>query len=234
MALFLTGGGDQSSFNKLDKLDKLFINSLPDNAKILLIPLACEIEEYNDVLERIEETFHHKKITQIRMIKNSNELTKDIIEDFDAIIIDGGNTFKLIKELRDSSCFSLLKSFYSMGKHIYADSAGAIILGSDVQTAFLGDDGDEDQKRLQDYRGLDLIDGFAIHAHATSDEFDEFDDLNDLLYDKGNPILALAEETGIHINDGELEVFGLERLESISFSGRKTISIGERVKLDEL
>ncbi|MFT6631215.1 MAG: dipeptidase E [Bacteriovoracaceae bacterium] len=219
MALFLTGGGDQSCFAKLDKL---FIESLPQNAKILLIPFASE--DYDEVYERIEHHFSHKKIASINMIQKQEDITAEVFDEHDAIMIEGGNTFDLITSTRSNSFFSLIKNFHKEGKHIYADSAGAIILGNDIQTAFLGEDADEDQQKLQDLRGLDLIHPWTIHAHATPDEFE---DLNDLLYDKGNPILALSEETGIFINGDELVVFGQEPLEVITFAGRKSLVPGE-------
>jgi peptidase E len=221
MALFLTGGGDQECFNKLDKL---FIESLPQNAKVLLIPFASE--DYDEVFDRIEHHFNHKKIASLHMIRKQDEITEDVFDEHDAIMIEGGNTFELISSTRSNSFFSLIKKFHKKGKHIYADSAGAIILGNDIQTAFLGEDADEDQQKLQDLRGLDLAHPWTIHAHATPDEFDE---LNDLLYDKGNPILALAEETGVYINGDELKVFGSESLEVITFAGRKSLAPGEVV-----
>lgn len=221
MSLFLTGGGDQEYFKNLDRI---FIDSLPENAFIGILPQAAD--DPTDVLERIKQDFSHKKINNFQLLLNDQiEITQ-----FDAIMIEGGNTFKLIQEIRETNFFSMLKKFYQSGKSIYADSAGAIMLGSDIQTAFLGDDADEDHLKLQDYRGIDLLSSWAIHAHATSDEFD---DLNDLLFDKANPILALAEETGIYIKENELTVYGKEALNTITFAGKKTYPIGSKFNLLE-
>lgn len=226
MALFLTGGGEQENFNQLDKL---FIDSLPQNATVLIIPFASD--NYEEVFERITFHFEHKKISSFKMLTRAEEITKENFDSHDAIMIEGGNTFDLIRKTRSNSFFNLIKEFHASDKHIYADSAGAIILGNDIQTAFLGDDADEDSKRLQDLRGLDLIHPWTIHAHSTPEEYD---DLNDLLYDKGYPILALSEETGIFVSNGNIQVFGQKPLEVISFTGRQSIIPGTKVELSPL
>jgi dipeptidase E len=212
MAVYLTGGGDQEEFSQLDRL---FVEELKSGSKIGLLAQACD--DALEALERIEYYFSDKKITSIELVTD----VRIDLNQFDGLIIEGGNTFNLIKAVRESSLFNSLKNFYQSGKPIYADSAGAIILGSDVHTAFLGDDGDEDELKLQDYRGLDIIAPFCVHAHATSDELE---DLNDLLYQIGSPILALAEECGIRIDKNEIKVFGSHELWVIDFEGRKSIA----------
>lgn len=212
MAIYLTGGADQEEFSQLDRL---FIEELVPGAKIGLLAQACE--DGAEALDRIEYYFADKKISSIDLI---TDVRVDLSQ-YDALIIEGGNTFNLIKAVRESSLFNSLKSFANSGNPIYADSAGAIILGSDVHTAFLGDDGDEDKLKLQDYRGLDIIEPFCVHAHATSDELEE---LNDLLYQNGSPLLALAEECGIRISGNEITVFGSHELWIIDFEGRKSIA----------
>lgn len=214
MAIYLTGGGEQEEFYQMDKL---FMQEMNPQSTIGL--LAQATDNHDEALERIEDCFQHKNIKEIKLVREaSTDLSR-----FDCLIIEGGNTFNLIRAIRETQLFNSVRDFFLSGKTIYADSAGAIILGSDVKTAFLGDDGDEDELKLQDYRGLDLIAPFCIHAHATSDEFEE---LQDVLYQTGSPILALAEECGIRIADNEIRVFGSHELWVLDFEGRKTISPG--------
>lgn len=222
MALFLTGGGDQENFKRLDKT---FLEKLTSGARIGIIPHAAE--DFQDVLERIEQDFNHKKVNSFELI----EKAPISLLDFDALIIEGGNTFDLIQAMRESSFYSLIKEFFKTGRPVYADSAGAIMLGADVHTAFLGEDGDEDAQRIQDYRGLDLISGWSVHAHATEDEYE---DLNNLLYDKASPILCLAEETGILIENEIVTALGNEPLTAITFAGVKSLSSGQSSSLEEL
>ncbi len=220
MRFYLTGGGDQENFRSLDKR---FLNGLAPGSRVAVLPHATD--DYGDALERVEVEFTHRNVSSFELVINAGEE----LLDYDAIIIEGGNTFDLIDVMRRTSFFSLLKQFAETGKPIYADSAGAIILGADVETAFLGSDGDTDGLKLQDYRGCNLLSGWTLHAHATSDEYE---DLNDLLYTKGNPILALPEDCGILIEDGKFEVFGNDSLGLVTFEGIKQVDVGESGQLD--
>ena len=103
MAIYLTGGGDQGNFKKLDQH---FLNKLPDNANILVVPQACD--DYQDALDRVKEEFKSKKISQIKLLNHPNKMTWAELESYDAMIIEGGNTFQLIKAIRESSFFQFL------------------------------------------------------------------------------------------------------------------------------
>lgn len=224
MAIYLTGGGDQENFKELDKH---FINNLPDKAKILIIPQACDESEFEDVQERIEYCFENKKIHSFELAINPQVMDWDTLNSYDALMTEGGNTFQLIKSIRETSFFALLKKFATdTNKSIYADSAGAILLGSDVKTAFLGEDGDEDQHKLQDYRGLDIIDPWTIHAHYEPEDLEQ---LENILYDSGNPIIALAEASGVLIENGKIISLGYAPVELITFSGKETLKFDEQL-----
>lgn len=209
MSIYLTGGGDQEHFHEMDKL---FQAELSKGAKVALLPQATD--DYQEAKERLE--YYHPNVT-IQIVDDP----KADLNNFDGLIIEGGNTFQLIRAVRDTHFFNSIKAFFQSGKPIYADSAGAIILGCDIHTAFLGEDADEDHESLQDYRGLDILSGLSLHAHATSAEFE---DVQNLLYEIGSPILCLAEETGIVITDKEIKVYGNSDLWFFSFEGMKTIS----------
>jgi len=221
MAIFLTGGGDQEHFQKLDFE---FIKLLDDNAELLVVPQANDPEEFNDILERIEDVFQSKKISSIDLCLDPTSYSLEDLMTYNAIIIEGGNTFQLIKAIRETSFFSHLKKFADSNKHIYADSAGAILLGHSVESAFLGEDGDEDHLKLQDYRGLNILDEWCVHAHF---EADDLEDLENLLYDKGSPIIALAEEAGVLIMNNTMESLGSTDAKLITFSGIENLGSNE-------
>lgn len=224
MAIYLTGGGDQENFKALDQH---FIESLAQGAKILILPWACEEEYYEDVLDRLRHHFNHKKINSFELANKPSSYTWEKLESFDAIMIEGGNTFSLINSIRETSFNGLLKKFATeTNKLIYADSAGAILLGSDVKTAFLGEDGDEDHLKLQDYRGLDLIEPWCVHAHYEPEDWDQ---LENILYEDGNPIIALAEPAGVLYQDGKLISLGHAPVELVTFSGKEILNFEEQL-----
>ncbi len=224
MAIYLTGGGDQENFKELDKH---FIDTLPKKAKILILPQACEESEYDNVLERIEHDFESNKIESFELAISPEAMDWETLNSYDALMIEGGNTFQLIKAIRETSFFALLKKYaMDTDKSVYADSAGAILLGSDVKTAFLGEDGDEDHHKLQDYRGLDIIEPWTIHAHYEPEDLEQ---LENLLYDSGNPIIALAEPAGVLIEEGKIISLGYAPVELITFSGKETLKFDEQL-----
>jgi dipeptidase E len=225
MSIYLTGGGDQEHFKALDSY---FISQLQAPANLLLVPQACEEDEYDDVLERLESVFLGKYVESIELLMEPDLISVDQLLNFDGILLEGGNTFQLINALRNSPFFNHLKHFAQAGKPIYGDSAGAIILGSDVGTAFLGEEGDEDFLNLQDYRGLDLIPPWSVHAHH---EPEDKELLEQLLYDKANPIIALPEEGAVFLDGMNIISLGTVPVELITFSGTESLAPNERFSL---
>ena len=199
----MTGGGDSEHFRQLDQH---FISLLSKEASLLFIPLAGEPEDYNDGLERIQQTFSTIEFENIEMCLDLDTLTWDYLAEFDAIYIDGGNTFKLMDAIRRSHFYELTRQFLHFGGVINGDSAGAIIMGSHLETAHFGDMGDENESGLKCYQGLNFLGDIAIHCHYQPGPEEE--EIARFVDDYGFPVLALREETGVYIGDGMLHVIG--------------------------
>lgn len=229
MKVFLTGGGDSDAFVKFDKT---FIQELGKDQSLLLIPLANDPDEFDDTFERIEETFGAVGFKgSIDMIKKGEDLDSLDLADYGAVYIDGGNTFLLIEQIMSGDFPKRLKAFAEEGGIIASDSAGALILGAHIQTAFIGEDADENEAKLQAFHGLDLFENWALHCHY---DYAEDESLQDLVYDRGASLLALPEPTGIYINDDQVEVFGREPLSLFTMSGKKEQNVGQKFSLSEM
>ena len=126
----------------------------------------------------------------------------DEIKKFDAVYIGGGNTFKLMKEFKDSTFDKLLIDFYHFGGHIYGGSAGAIILGENIITASKDD---INEVGLKDLRGLNLCNEYSILCHYTPKD-DEF--INNLIKNHKIKIIALQENSGIIVKNREISPVG--------------------------
>lgn len=227
MRIFLTGGGEQECF---EELDRHFLSQFYPASKVLIIPQAAETNEFHEVKARIVEAFSHKNIESFQLLTEPSKLTWEELETFQGVLIEGGNTFQLINSVRSTPLLTLLKKFAQLEKPIYADSAGAILLGSDLHTAFVGDDADEDHLRLQDYRGFDLIEPWSVHAHYQAEEDQE---LEDMLYNNGSPIIALAEESGVLIQDQTIHSLGQAPATLFTYSGKEIILPGEKLSYGE-
>lgn len=187
--IFFSGGGDEKqSF----ELDSLFANNLQFRKKVLYIPVAMETKKksYNDCLSWITLALRAHGIKDITMCTNLNDLTLAEIMNYSAIYIGGGNTFLLMKQVKESG-FDKLLSKYSENpdKVIYGGSAGAIILGSSIKLAQYFDE----QKEDVDLKGLCFYDRLIFphykeeHHKKLAKEFSI------------NSIVALSEDSGLII-----------------------------------
>jgi dipeptidase E len=223
MKIILSGGGDSKFFNTLDKH---FLSLMPENPSLLLIPLAGEPESFGDCLERIVETFSSIHFENIEMCLEINDLYWDYIKEFDAIYIDGGNTFKLMDEIRSSHFYELLHRFLHNGKVINGDSAGALILGSHIETAHFGLHGDENSVDLISYQGLNLVGNLAIHCHFNSKT--DSKEIIEFVETYGFPVLALPASSGVSIEDGIIQVH--TKTPAYYFRGNQKIQIDQGIE----
>ncbi len=135
----------------------------------------------------------------LRDLRNGADLAE-----FDALYIMGGNTFTLLHALRGTEFERVIKAAIDAGKVVYGVSAGAIVLGHDIQSAAFGEEADENEIGLQDYSALGTLSPYNIVTHY--DETDE--SVRAFIEQSAEPILAIPEETGLAIKDDRAKVIG--------------------------
>ncbi len=195
MKLIMTGGGDSEHF---EAADHYFAELFYEDPHLLFIPLAGDPKNFNDGLERIKETFSTIHFERIEMCLSLADLDWKYLRLFDAIYIDGGNTFTLMEEIRNTHFYELLHQFIHHGGVVNGDSAGAIILGSHLETAHFGDTPDENETDVISYQGLNLLGNYAIHCHYLDCEKTE---VQDFVTEYGFPVIALYENTAVSVID---------------------------------
>ncbi|MBU2640109.1 MAG: Type 1 glutamine amidotransferase-like domain-containing protein, partial [Nanoarchaeota archaeon] len=99
--LILSGGTGK---NKEKKLNDLFLKKVK-NEKILYIPIAMSSKRYPDCYKWIISTLK-KDVVMLTSFKEKINLNN-----FKGIYIGGGNTFKLLKEIKENKWESKLKNF---------------------------------------------------------------------------------------------------------------------------
>lgn len=206
MKLILCGGGWAE---KTVIPNKLF-ESLIDAAKpILYIPLARDRGEDNYDSCKIWLSGEFKDIEhgEIVMLRSASEIADKNVSDFAGVFIGGGNTYKLLKELKESSAVDWLKKYIQTDGVIYGCSAGSIIFGHDIDSCLYMD---ENEVALKDVNGLDSIFGFSFTAHYTNKNEEKTKKATDYLieYSKKIPVLALPEEDSLYITDDLVKVVG--------------------------
>jgi inorganic pyrophosphatase len=153
--IFLAGGG---GYEDSAELDNLFFENIPENGKILYMPFARD--EYDatwvtGLVRRFSDTI------QVVM-PSAEEIGDTKFNEFDAIFIGGGNTYKLLDFIITHNLADKLKD-YIRGGHgsIYGGSAGAIILGKSIDTAREMDD----STGYAHTDGLNLLGGANVTCH---------------------------------------------------------------------
>lgn len=207
MKLFLCGGG---SGEKTILAMKKFEELIDKNKPLLYIPLAMKEERYPSCLKWISEEVKSINIDKIDMVKSKEELEEKDFEEYCAVFIGGGNTYKLLKDLKDSGSFEKLKEFIENGGIVFGGSAGAIIFGSDIDTCKYDDD--NETVKLKDTKGFNVLNDFSLLCHFNKKE--EQTKINEeylIKFSKNNKTLYLPEEDTIFINGDNIELIGNEK-----------------------
>ena len=88
----------------------------------------------------------------IDMVKTTEELMTKNFTDYACLYIGGGNTYKLLNDLKVSGAFDKIKKYLLEDNGIvYGGSAGAIIFGKDLDSC---NTDDENEVGLDDNTGL--------------------------------------------------------------------------------
>lgn len=207
MKLLLCGGGS----GEKTILSNAKFNEIIDNTKPLLyVPLAMDKERYPSCIEWIKNELKSVDLPDIEMITKAKQICEKNMDNYCGIFIGGGNTYKLLKELKDSGAFECLKNYINNDGIVYGCSAGAIIFGKDINSCLYMD---SNEVSLEDTCGFNEVDGFSITAHYTNKNQEKTELATKYLleYTENNePVYALPEEVTIFI-DGD----------SISFIGEK-------------
>lgn len=204
MKVFLCGGGAGEQTIEANKR----LNEVIDHTKpCLYIPLALPAEIYDSCYEWITGELEDVQLPYIEMVRSGAELTKKNFSDYSVVFIGGGNTYKLLKELKECGAFEQLRTYLEQGGVAFGGSAGAIIFGEDLESCNLDD---PNEVGLTDTAGMNVLQGVSLLCHFTSREKEEDERSKEYLLEisKHRRVLALPEEVTIFVNDDTIEVIG--------------------------
>lgn len=205
LRLFLCGGGSgEQTIEANKKLNEVINHDKP----ILYVPLAMNSDRYDSCYERINQELKNVDVPNIDMVVSSEELASIDLNKYSAIFIGGGNTYKLLSELKATDNFeSRIKEFLKNGGIVFGSSAGAIIFGQYIDTCKYSD---INEVGLKDQTGFDAFNSFSFFCHFANGS-KEGNDINRkylLELSKEEKIIALPEEDTIYYEDGRYEVIG--------------------------
>lgn len=205
MILILNGGG---TGEQAAEARQLLHNVIDHRKKILYIPLAWEDPAFSGCLEFMTDELSDVDKAGIEMITRAEEIPGKNLGDYACVYIGGGNTYKLMSELKDGGAFEKIRHYLVKENGIvYGGSAGAILFGRDLDSC---NTDDENKVGLKDHTGFNMMNGYSLLCHYTSRE-DERTELsrNYLLeLSKTKPVYAIPEEDTIYIRDREMRFMG--------------------------
>ena len=205
MKLILNGGGDGKAVESARQLRNRVIDH---RKKILYIPLAWPDPTCRGCLEFMTGELADVEKAGIEMIRSTEELMSRNFPDYAALYIGGGNTYKLLRELKESGAFGKIRKYLTEEDGIvYGGSAGAIIFGKDLDSC---NTDDENEVGLIDHTGFNMIGGYSLLCHYTSRNRERTELSRKYLLElsKTKPVYAIPEEDTIYVEDGKMEFIG--------------------------
>jgi len=188
-------------------LDRRLSYELGVNHRLLTIPFAAE--ECWAALES-RDYFRACGLNAQALSKlacNDKAQLRNEIFTSDAVYLSGGNTYQFLAFAKEVGLFSLLQAFESLGGIIVAESAGSIILSSDISTAAIPTTcPDENSVGITDFQAMGRL-SFHVSPHYKPDApqaKDEMEELQALANLSNTPILILQDGAGIVVQGDEV------------------------------
>ena len=218
MTVLLGGGGDADAERPV--LDRFA--ELTDGGEVTYWPMALDLSDYGAATEFVEKALG-------RPVSTCHDLEDEPLDDLGAVsgvFIGGGNTYHLLSAIRRSGIDGPLRTF-AESRVVYGGSAGAIVLGADVDTAASTD---ANEVGITDTTGLCLIGHYAVWCHFDSDHLDR---VAQWVQGHRRPVIALSERSGAEVDRGVLTAIGLEPLRVVNAAGESlSLEPGEQLPLD--
>lgn len=230
MRLILNGGGSDA---QIKESLEIFAHEI-DGGKVLYVPLAWNNGKMEECINWFRGQVSRFGITNIEQILDPNDLTKEKLDETSGVFIGGGNTYQLLKLLKETSAFENLRNYIENNGLVMGGSAGALIFGKCIDTC-LKDDliikscNDENKVGLKDTKGFDFINGYSIlpHYKKVPEQYEDTQKRVDRLLKQGYKLVCLPEETSLWINDEQIEIIGQKPAEIFDGQKKEIININE-------
>lgn len=204
MTLFLNGGG---SGEQTTTIYEVFKRNIDTSKPLLYIPFAMPNEKYSVCFEWISEELAQINFPKIDMVISAEEITKRNLSNYSAIFIGGGNTYKLLKELKKCASFKQIKEYLENGGTVFGGSAGEILFGVSIDSC---QHADPNEVNLHDTSGFDMVFGCYLGAHYTNKNPEQTlqaeRNYKELSYKA--TVIALPEECTLVITNNRVSVIG--------------------------
>ena len=176
-----------------------------EKAKILYITTgANKVNDDSFVkrhLERVAE--RNLNYTPYDIEHKSEDEISSTMDNYDIVHMEGGNTFHLLKTIRETSFEIILKKRLHSGINYIGTSAGSYVASPSIVPA-TWNDGGFDKCGLKDLTGMGLV-PFVIKAHYTEERKESI--LENAKHLKW-PLRILADDEAIAVDGNNFQLIG--------------------------
>jgi dipeptidase E len=178
----------------------------PENAKMVFIPTAANPESDRWYLNKDKINIAQLGITSIKEVDLERETRESLAQKLigaDIVYVEGGNTFYLLKYVRESGFAELIKEFLERGGVYVGVSAGSMIVGPNIETANWKH-ADRNIIGLEDLTAMNLV-PFAIAPHI---------DETNIAATKAEaakvsyPVIALSDKQAVFVDEDKIKIIG--------------------------
>ena len=165
--LLLTSGGMPQMKDEIAKL----LQKPAYDVEVAFITTAAKPEENVEYVQRdwtIMKDEMGFNVEEVDIEGKTEAQVLKLLELKDIIFVEGGNTYYLLKAMRNCNFEKVIRKLLKIGKVYIGVSAGSIVAGHTVKTAGWNG-GDENIVRLKDFRGLSLV-PFDVFPHYQPDQ----------------------------------------------------------------
>ena len=149
-----------------------------------------------------------------------SELTRDRV---DLIFVGGGNTFRLLDQVKRNGFTEPVREFWMAGGDYYGGSAGAVLACEGIEIA---EGHDSNEPGLKELSALGLLAGVSVLPHFSEDQLPA---ARQWAEDHGSTVWGLPESVGLQCRDGRALVIGAGRLSRISGSAVDHVESGDTI-----
>jgi len=178
----------------------------PSENKVCFIPTAADPEEDKWFVEKDRKRLSELGFNIIDVdLKQENESSlREKLAEIDIIFIGGGNTFYLLKYIRESGFDKVIKELLDKDMIYIGVSAGSMVVCPDISQAQWKHLEDENIVDLKDLRGMGLVDFMVIPHYVSKQKAIIEKNKGKVSY----PIIALTDTQAVLVEDGKMQFVG--------------------------
>jgi dipeptidase E len=199
--LILTSSGKFITTNNIDD----FLPKKITDCKIAYITTASKkvfddtyIKEHRQKMDELNFSYTEFDIAEF----NENELKK-ALDGYDIIFVEGGNTYCLLKAIRESGFEKIIRDLISRGVVYIGSSAGSYVACPSIIMATFSERG-FDRCGITDFTAMNLV-PFLIKAHYTPVMDEELGkNFSNLDY----PLRVITDKQALLVRDGKVQFLG--------------------------